>query len=361
MRVRAVDRSAPLRAGLFFGGLACIACGPSAPDLTATTWPAANALFTSDPLWIGGDGANSVDLGGGRVLWLFGDTYVATSAARRRDESYFVRNSVAIQTGYDPTHAFMRFYWGRADEHPRSFVPEDGSYWFWPGHGLRQDDHALVFYERLYQTGDGMWDFEPLAWTAFLIDNPDAEPSSWNVHEASPASDGSDVSLGNSVVAVGPWLYVYGNRGGTHDVYLARFDLARAMSGDLTAPAWWTGDGFGDYSKSLPVVAPGATEFSVSYAAPLGVYLFVSTEGAGASTLAVRSAPAPEGPWTEPRDVLRPPESFADDPFVYAGKAHPELQGADLVLTYVPSGYDDSPPDPDEVLYYPRFARLSYR
>jgi hypothetical protein len=88
---------------------------------------------------------------------------------------------------------------------------------------------------------------------------------------------------------------------------------------------------------------------------------FVETEGFGASTLAVRTADAPEGPWTDPRDVLRPPESFSEDAFVYAGKAHPEQAGADLAATYVPSSMDGEPPDPTDDFYYPRFVRISYR
>ncbi len=361
MPARLVDRSAPLRAGFFYLGLGALGCGPGAPQLTAHPWPEANALFTSDPLWLGGDGAYSVDLGNERVLWLFGDTYVATSAAHRRDESYFVRNSVAVQTGYDPSRAFMRFYWGRTEEHPRSFVPEDGATWFWPGHGIRLGERALLFYGRVHQASEGMWGFAAGAWTAFLVQNPDDEPSVWQLREVSAASEGGDVELGGAVLEVGAWLYVYGNAGDHHDIYLARFDTERAVKGDLSCPEWWSGEGFGDFASRAPVLTLGAPEYSVSYAAPLGAYLLVETEGFGASTLAVRSAPAPEGPWTEPRDVLRPPESFGDDPFVYAGKAHPELTGADLVATYVPSSFEDGPPDPREVLYYPRFVRIGYK
>src|SRR5882724_13104279 len=114
--------------------------------MDARPWPEASALFLNDSTWLGGDGAYSVDLGSKRVLWLFGDSSIATSSARRRSESYFIRNSVALQTGYDPTHAFMRFYYGRQDNHPSSFVPEDGAYWFWPGHGIRLEGLLLLFY-----------------------------------------------------------------------------------------------------------------------------------------------------------------------------------------------------------------------
>jgi hypothetical protein len=53
------------------------------------------------------------------------------------------------------------------------------------------------------------------------------------------------------------------------------------------------------------------------------------------------SAEIVTGPWTPLRKIYRPPESDGTDPFVYAGKAHPELKGADLIMT---SGAADSSP-----------------
>ncbi len=37
----------------------------------ATPWQEAVLLFRGDPRWVGGDGAYSIDLENGRVLWLF--------------------------------------------------------------------------------------------------------------------------------------------------------------------------------------------------------------------------------------------------------------------------------------------------
>jgi hypothetical protein len=340
-----------------------VACAPDAPQLHGEPWPEANALFTGDSSWIGGDGAYSVDLGGGRVLWLFGDSFIATSPARKRDQSFMVRNSVALQTGYDPTRAFMRFYYGHGEDHPQSFVPEDGIFWFWPGHGIRRGERALLFYGRLYQATEGMWGFATAAWSAFVVDNPDDEPSAWQMHEAdvdAESGDG-DMSLGGAVLEIGEHLYVYGHAGEHHDLYLSRFETERAMAGDLTSPEWWNGSHFGAFSEREPLLTLGAPEYSIHYAAPLGRYVYTETAGAGASTIAIRTADAPEGPWSEARDVMRPPESYLEEPFVYAGKAHPELRGADLAATYVPSAYEDGPPDPAEVYYYPRFLRIGYR
>jgi hypothetical protein len=329
--------------------------------MNAEPWPEASALFLHDSNWIGGDGAYSVDLGNARVLWLFGDSSIATSGNRRRTESAFIRNSVALQTGYDPTHAFMQFYWGQRDGQPSSFVPEDGVYWFWPGHGIRLEERLLLFYGRVYQKSEGMWGFSNGESTVFSIDNPDDEPSAWRFQELPLADSSRSVQLGETALRIGEFLYVYGAQGSLHDVYLARFPLARARAGDLSSAEWWGPSGFASAAQREPIISPGAPEFSVKFSTQLGKYLFVASEGFGATTISVRSADAPEGPWTEPRDVLRPPESFDQDAFVYAAKAHPEQHGADLAATYVPSAMNGVPPDPSEQLYYPRFVRMGYR
>ena len=255
----------------------------------------------------------------------------------------------------------MRFYYGRKDEHPASFVPEDGKYWFWPGHGIRLGDRLLLFYGRVFQQSEGMWGFASGNSTVFSVDNPDDEPSAWHFQELPIGDASSTLQLGGAVLEEGAWLYVYGNEGDHHDVYLARFDGQAARAGDLSSPDWWGESGFGAYGQRAALISPGAPEFSVNYTTQLGKFVFTETEGFGATTLAMRTASAPEGPWSSPRDVLRPPESFDPNAFVYAGKAHPEQQGADLAMTYVPSSMDGEPPDPTDDFYYPRFVRVSYR
>ena len=339
---------------------ASLGCGgPQPPEIRGEAWPEANRLFTDDPWWRGGDGAYTVDLGGGRVLWLFGDSFVGPS-----DEaagSVMVRNSVALQTGLDPTRAFMRFYWRTVDGRPASFVPETGPFWYWPGHGIRVGDRLLLFYGRVFQESPGMWGFRAADATAFLVDNPDDEPSAWHMTEAHLDLD-PDVDLSNGVLRIDDKVYVYGSDRNTlpRSILLARFDLARALGGDLTGAEWWTGGGWGDRAQRHAILGFGASELSVHFAAALGLYVMVHSSGSGATTLSYRTAPRPEGPWTAPRDAFRPPESFYDDAFVYAGKAHPELLGADLVATYVPSSFETLPPEIGDPYYHPFFARLTF-
>lgn len=58
-------------------------------NFKTSAWPEADKLFRSDPRWLGGDAAYSVDLGHGRVPWLFGDSFIADAPGQTRRQSSF--------------------------------------------------------------------------------------------------------------------------------------------------------------------------------------------------------------------------------------------------------------------------------
>jgi hypothetical protein len=104
--------------------------------LPVEPWPEADALFRTDPKWLGSDDAYSVDLGNGRTLWLFDDSLISRTFMNTRRLATMIRNSVAIQSGTDPSAASIEFTWRTRKGKPTSFFPEDGETWFWPGHGI---------------------------------------------------------------------------------------------------------------------------------------------------------------------------------------------------------------------------------
>ncbi|MCA9516299.1 MAG: DUF4185 domain-containing protein [Myxococcales bacterium] len=343
------------------------ACADPAPAGIGAAWPAADALFARDARFLGADGAYTVDLGGDRVLWLFGDTLVARDHAHPHENSAFLRNSVALQTGRDPVTAFMRHYWqhGPGDDDLGSFFPEPAAgVWLWPAHGARVGDVVVLFFERLVNEGDpGPWSFVATGWDARVVENPDDEPSAWRVRPATlPDDGGAGAVLGEAVALDGAGhLVAFGTRGDAHAVVLARFAVADAARGDLSHPELRCGARWAEGCAPSELFSPGAPEFSVSFDAGLGLWVWVASGGFGAAPLVWRTAPALEGPWSDPVVVFRPPEATRDGAFVYAGKAHPELDpgpGGGLVVTWVPSGLDDLPASLDGVYYRPRFGRV---
>ena len=75
-------------------------CGAPAP-VNVEVDASQEALFHSDDRWRGADGAYSTLLPDGRVLWLFGDTFVTEQAVRARAGSTMVHNTVAVQSSTD--------------------------------------------------------------------------------------------------------------------------------------------------------------------------------------------------------------------------------------------------------------------
>ena len=78
-------------------------------------------------------------------------------------------------------------------------------------------------------------------------------------------------------------------------------------------------------------------------------------------SVVVDSAAVPEGPWSTPKVVFTPPESARSDAFVYAAKGHPELVGADLVVTHASNSFEFSKLVADTSIYFPRFVKLTIR
>jgi hypothetical protein len=344
---------------------ALTACkGPAAP-VSADVWPGADRLFHAGPRWLAADGAYSVDLGGDRSLWLFGDTLIARAPGGGRADALFIRNSVAVQTGRDPSRALIDFAWGAGDDGgPRSFLDQDGHDWFWPGGGARVGDRLLLFWGRIHAPAGDPHGYAQIGWRALVVDNPDDPPATWASRDALLPADSHGLYPGSAALHTAGFVYAYAGTGSPpHDHYLVRWPEAAAAAGDLRAPEWWCAGGWSGTCAGGPavVVANGAPELSVHADGRLAPYVMVQSEGFGAATLALRTAPAPEGPWSDVESFFRPPEWSGDglyDSAIYAGKAHPELAGADLIATYVPTlhGVDSD----DDSLYIPHFVRITY-
>src|ERR1043165_8575030 len=119
------------------------------PGAYGQRWEEADVLFHQDPRWLGGDGAYSIDLKNGKSVWLFGDSFIATSAAHTRRESKLVRNSIAVMDGRDPLSATMRFAWHEDATGPGWYfarLGEASDHWLWPVDGYRLANGPLLIF-----------------------------------------------------------------------------------------------------------------------------------------------------------------------------------------------------------------------
>lgn len=350
--------------------LALAACATPLPQhFEAEPWPAAEAMFQRDPHWLGGDAVYSVDLGGDRILWLFGDSFVANGDGRDRRQAVMVRNSIAVQRGRDPASAVLTLHWRHdADGAPQPFFPSHGGEGYWPLHGIRLIEGPLLLWQtRVRSTpGQGLG-FAIDGWRILRIDNADAEPMQWRWRELIVPSPPLPCTIGTAVWRQGDHVEALGTRGnGPHQGLLCRFSVAQLRS-DAAVAQWWDGAQWGTATgQPGPRIVLDEAGPECSLHRQGAGWWHVYSRGFGATTVAVHTAAVPAGPWSQPIVVFTPPESKAARPFVYAAKAHPELDaGAGwLAVSYAANAFDFAALFDDagqRQLYWPRFWRMRAR
>jgi hypothetical protein len=326
-----------------------------------TAWPAADMLFTGARTWRGGDAAYSVDLGGGRILWLFGDSFVGDGPDDSRSHRKMVKNTIGIQEGADPAAATMRFHWDDKGPEPGPFFPGESEAWLWPGPGMRIGDAVLLTFMQITKTGEGSFGFECVGSEARFLINPDAAPGEWTYAPVALPPTPAGVKFGTGAFfRDGKDLYAYVVvEPGTHDVYLARWAIADLAAKDLSKATWWTGQSWSsDPTQAAGIVKDVQTEFSVSRG-PDGRLWMIAVKGFGKTDIVVRTATAPAGPWSEPAVLFHPPESDRKgDVLVYSAKAYVHDPAQGLAFTYCTNHLDFWTMAGDMSLYFPRFVRL---
>jgi hypothetical protein len=273
-----------------------------------------------------------------------------------------VRNTVAVESGYDPSKATIAFRWGTSNGAPDAFFAGEGQDWFWPGHGVMVGRQLVVFLSRITSSRGGLG-FQADGWKAVRVNNPADDPSTWTMASLATPASTMGVTFGATALVEAGYLYVFGAEDQSHAVHLVRWPTPAVASGDLSSPEWLTPSGWVPEAAltalPVPVFADGATELSVQPDPRGSGWLEVQTVGFGAATLDMRRAPALGGPWGSAAPVYLPPESSRSGVLVYAGKGHPELQGAPLVTTYASNSTSFRTLVADTTLYYPRFVRIA--
>ncbi len=368
-----VSQSAPSRPGKSIAcpRLVCIVLGflfvvdgILCAEPVARRVPAADALFQSDPRWLGGDAALSVPLGDGRILWLFGDSFLGDGSARTRDGAVMVRNSIAVQHGLDASRATVTFHWKRDDKGPSSFFPDQGETWYWPGHGIALDaDRVVVFLTKVgYAPGTALG-FEVLGHALAVLGNTASPAGDWSVRVFNGPLGGRFVPAAALMRDGGYLVGLAVAHDGGHDAALVRYTVKDLARGDATKAEWWNGSSWGaDAAKAVVVIPDAGAEGSLHRDKRSGLYVHTATLGFGNTQIAVRTALQLTGPWSTPQAVFRPEESAQPNAFVYAAKAHPSLSADQtLLVTYVANSFDPARlfGEAGMRLYWPRFVAVS--
>lgn len=116
-------------------------------DFAVADAPSWEAVFQRTEGWTGADGINTADLLDGRILWIFGDTWIGDiQQVRHAPNSGLVNNTLAVHekpntvNWMPPDTNAVRFFWGQSGQKNQVWIrpdPGDGPGWYWQaGNGL---------------------------------------------------------------------------------------------------------------------------------------------------------------------------------------------------------------------------------
>lgn len=336
----------------------------------------ATALRISFPYqvgWLGADAAYSIPLGGGRLLWLFGDTFVGNRTARTRQQrTGMPRNSVGI-AHCASGNCVMQYYWsGMYTPAPKSFFDTGTADWFWPLDGFVSNGKLYVMLEQMHAQGAGAFGFAYTGVSLVTVSNYTAPPDRWHVSYQTILTGDTAIPGTSIVVAQGPdgnpwpadpsgaqfaYFFTFGDAGGgSHYTALTRLPLSKLAHAAQSAGHWEYLAASGWKAWTKPAVLPadttrvmdvGPTEFTVRYHPARkgqagGRWLAVMPSTVYFDKRGLYSvAKSLRGPWSAPATLYTYPEmqrsnpSFTPNVFCYADKEHPELESSgSLTFTY---------------------------
>ena len=321
-----------------------------------------NAIFKKDKYWRGADGAATIELSSGKILWLFSDTFIDQDGSGKRSNSKtMIRNSIAIQDS-NTLKSKLTYYFKGSDQKPEDFFNVPGKSWFWTGHGLSIKNKLVIFLIEETSTNTGIG-FEAIGWYVAIIDNPADNPDKWIINYFKGPKTFNVIVGSSAVLKDENYVYAFGvKEPETHETYLLRFEKRKLMNGDLSNLEWWTNNEWSDKVNEEPKSSSlfiAQTEFSVHYDQDLKKFIQIQTYGFGTASIGYRLAEQLYGPWSEPV-LFYTPLLQEEKEFVYTANAHPEYNSDELIITYNINNGDFQRLISNEDIYFPKIIKLRF-
>ncbi|MEU4196426.1 DUF4185 domain-containing protein [Kribbella sp. NPDC026611] len=334
-------------------------CSAVRTNWTATTVPHAapegllNAYSNTGKGWTGADSTYSVQLSGGRTVWIFSDTFLGpvNPDGSRPTTAPFINNSFVVQQGSRLTTVT-----GGTASHPTALIPPPSNGWYWVGAaqtsnaGKNLDVVAL----RFEKTGPGQWDWR---WVANYLARFDSK--TLKLQSLKPIPSAANVQWSGWLLRDRGYTYIYG----VEDLGASKYQhVARVRGDDLTGKPWeyWTGSGWSqDESASVRVLEGVANEHSVT--AFEDGYLLVThdTKELFSSRVVAYFGCSPTGPWVKPVDLYQTPETGGNI-ITYNSHEHPDLRrGDELLVSYNVNSLVSDDLYGDVSIYRPRFLAVT--
>lgn len=296
-------------------------CTTSSPDTAAGYTEAFADLWGG---WAGGDQASTVALPDGRILWLFGDTLLATpSATGTPTDVRMSHSSLLIQDAgcFEPVNG----------PGGGSVIPDPSAdTWYWPQQAVVDGDRLWVTALRV--RGDsGSLDFalQGVDLAEFALGAGGA-PTFVAIHRT-PASDAGDYGVlwGTGVAVSDGTAYLYGTRRAQEALVGRQLLLASVPVDRIADPSAWrfrTTKGWSARSDDATVLHPARGGVSTSLSAhetEAGWVLVTKRDEFVGDTVVALRARHPWGPFQE-QELFDSPD--AGPSLTYLPMAHPELR-----------------------------------
>ncbi len=314
-----------------------------------------NLLRKPNGGWIAGDATYSIALPDSRTLWLFGDSFIGTANpdSSIAPGAHMIRNCAVLQEGDS-----MQAMYNGTFEDPVDFVltPNPDSSWFWPEHGMVENDTLKIFMSEFIE-GEGVpgWNFEFNDTYLVYFSYPALELLGMELH---PYYQQNEVRYGNQVMQEGDYTYIYGRKDMSGNVPYVH--LARVPKGNLTA-AWEFYDGFGwsnDASQTARLSFEGVSQQFAVFKHQEKYVMLTQQIWLGAEIYTL-TADQPEGPWKNKQHVYTTPYPFPDM-FTYNAYAHPQFNKDNKLLVSYNSNGDFWEIFNNVELYRPNFIRVPF-
>ena len=290
--------------------------------------------------WVAGDGALSVPLSDGRVLWLFGDSFVDTFDPKTATVPclFQVRNTAMVHHKTDLRYARTLVHTNATS---RTFFRYAGGdpYWYWPVNGFQEGNTVYIYLTKLKPGGGLGFETVGHAWARLgfpelIIDGYDPLPD----------FKGIDFGCGFVKDTDGVHTYAFGSKLVKLDslVYVARFKTADP------ARDWqyWDGNGWAEDVTKAAVIGRGAAP-SLHVCKVNGKYVLTSSELSvrcdQGKEIYMSTSERPTGPFSQRKRVFTVDDIVqGHHPFFYLPVAHPEFldEKRGLLVTYSINGYE---------------------
>jgi len=309
----------------------------------------------------GADGFYSVPLPDGRVVWIFGDTFLGTvnpDGSREKGLPVFIRNAFAVQDG-DSLRTLYNVIggWESSLVIPPGAVKgsefSEDSLWYWPGDGFIENGKLKVFMTSFYQAEQGNWGFRWVAANLATFSLPDIKLEKID-HFDYPNE--VEIHWGHAICDEAPdYTYIYG----AGDKYPY---VARAPKGNISKTwEFYNGNEWvaNSYEAKPMTDFKGSEQFSVIKLGDKYVLLTQSGDFLASSLYAVTSDLPYKG-WANKKELYKlQPLKPAKDLFAYNPVAHPYfLENNELLVSYCVNSFNLNDLFEDAEKYRPVFIRL---